>query len=325
MLVPVGLIAGWLARGAADHLGAPPPLGHEVREKQGGLIDPLLDCEAADRFDPHELSDLHDHVESAVDSAKSRGLAEHVSVYFRDLDNGTWFGVEDQVSYSPASLLKVVTLIALLKEAEARPGVLDRKVIFGGDRGGPWTQNVEPPPPLVAGQAYSLDELAERLIVYSDNTASEMIKTALDPKSLERVFDDLQIPYPEVSASEDFLSARQYATFLRILYNASYLGRPMSEHALELLSRSKFEKGLRAGIPSSVTIAHKFGERGYGSGDPRAVKLHQLHECGIVYEPHRPFLLCVMTRGERFEDLATAIREVAKTVHDEVVRGFSPT
>jgi hypothetical protein len=51
---------------------------------------------------------------------------------------------------------------------------------------------------------------------------------------------------PGVKTPEDFLSVKDMATFFRILYNASYLGRENSEYALKLLSQVDFNNGLRA-------------------------------------------------------------------------------
>jgi hypothetical protein len=105
---------------------------------------------------------------------------------------------------------------------------------------------------------------------------------------------------------------KDYGMFFRVLFNASYLSKDSSEKALKLLSESTFTKGLVAGIPSGVSISHKFGER--VMGDTR-----QLHDCGIVYLPKQPYLLCIMTRGKDFDQLAGVISEISKKVYDDVV------
>lgn len=97
-------------------------------------------------------------------------------------------------------------------------------------------------------------------------------------------------------------------------YNASYLSKEYSQKVLEMLAAADFKLGLAAGVPPGVVVANKFGER---EGLPDDQK--QLHDCGIIYFPENPYLLCVMmTQGPNFEYLPTIIKMVSKMVYDEV-------
>lgn len=75
------------------------------------------------------------------------------------------------------------------------------------------------------------------------------------------------------------------------------------------------EKALTAGIPNNYEISHKFGERQYLSTGEK-----QLHDCGIIYIPKKPYLLCVMTRGKNFDDLANTIKLISKTVFTQITQ-----
>jgi hypothetical protein len=45
----------------------------------------------------------------------------------------------------------------------------------------------------------------------------------------------------------------------------------------------------------------------------------EMHDCGIVYYPYRPYLLCVMTKGSgEIKSLETVIQDVSKMVYEEV-------
>ncbi|MHB8709527.1 MAG: serine hydrolase, partial [Desulfuromonadales bacterium] len=70
--------------------------------------------------------------------------------------------------------------------------------------------------------------------------------------------------------------------------------------------------GLTAGLPKSIEVAHKFGERGDLAG------AMQLHDCGVIYHPDTPYLLCVMTRGDQHNQMTAAIAETSRMVYDEV-------
>ena len=166
---------------------------------------------------------------------------------------------------------------------------------------------------LEKGKKYTVEEVIRRTLIYSDNTAMAMLINNLDLSIQNKVYKDLGITIPGEEGLDDYLSVAEYASFFRVLYNASYLSRESSQKLLSLLTEVDFEGGLRGGVPQGVTVANKFGERGF-NGTPQL----QLHDCGIVYFTDRPYLLCVMTRGEDFAELAEVIRTVSKTVFDQV-------
>ncbi len=86
-----------------------------------------------------------------------------------------------------------------------------------------------------------------------------------------------------------------------------------SEKALGLLSSAKFEEGLSAGVPSEVKVAHKFGER-----EESETNEIQFHDCGIIYFPNNPYLLCIMTKGNNLTNLETVLSTISKMVYEEV-------
>jgi beta-lactamase class A len=67
-----------------------------------------------------------------------------------------------------------------------------------------------------------------------------------------------------------------------------------------------------AGVPAGISVANKFGERELADGT------RQLHDCGIVYHPERPYVLCVMTKGASFEQLSRTVADVSQLVYREI-------
>jgi beta-lactamase class A len=164
--------------------------------------------------------------------------------------------------------------------------------------------------PLVVGEHYAPNTLLERMITESDNESAYLLYRFVGDELAGEVYTELGLPVP--FANQDYnVRVRDYATFFRILYNATYLSPESSERALELLTRSDFDKGISAGIPAGIPIANKFGERDYGrAGDS------QLHDCGIVYAPKRPYMLCIMTQGSGIERLSEVIRDISAAVYE---------
>jgi beta-lactamase class A len=316
-LLLAGFAAGALAGQAWRGRGADRPGFVERREGGGRLVNPLLECDLADDvLRNRELVPFRQLVADHLAERAADLPGATASVYFRELNDGIWFAVGEGERFVPASLRKLPMLIAVLKAAE-RPGgaaLLDQGVPFDLSRDYNLDQNVRPAEAMVPGRRYPVRELVERMIVGSDNNAFLLLSRVVDPAELDRVYALLRVQRP--GAPDDaFLSVETYASFFRILYNATYLGKEASAWALGLLAASEFRAGLVAGVPPGVPVAHKFGEK-----SDAATGTAQLHDCGIVYYPGNPYLLCVMSRGPDFEALDDLIVGVSRLVYQEVAR-----
>jgi len=42
----------------------------------------------------------------------------------------------------------------------------------------------------------------------------------------------------------------------------------------------------------------------------------QLHDCGIVYYPQRPYVICVMTKGRDLDVLKNVIKGISEIVYE---------
>lgn len=278
----------------------------EYRESGYAFINPLLECEYIDNQGNSKLTTLKDTVEKLI--AKKNN--QHVSLYYRDLLNGPWYGYKEDESFSPQSLLKLPIIFAYLKIADENPGVLGQEILYEGD----YNSNLDETENLKKGESYPVEMLISRTIQESDNVAFGLLVNHLPLKFVEKVHQDLNIPYPDKSTPEDFVSVKSYSSIFRVLYNASYLSRSNSEFLLQLLSSSDFKQGLVAGVPDSVIVAHKFGIKNPSDEDPTS----QLHDCGIVYHPKHPYLLCIMTKGTDQKEQTATIKELSEAVYNVI-------
>ena len=84
-----------------------------------------------------------------------------------------------------------------------------------------------------------------------------------------------------------------------------------------MLSETDFSDGLTAGLPQGVVVSHKFGlatnlSNGVISG-------RELHDCGIIYHPRNPYLLCVMTKSvSSIPDMENVISNISKLTYEEI-------
>lgn len=275
--------------------------------------NPILDCEYNNIVNS-DISLFSNETADKVEELKNKFGLDNVSLYFRDLNDGPWVGVGEKEVFSPASLLKVPILVELLHAAENDPTLLDRVVeISSAEINQNIYQNIKPSKPLIVGNKYTLLDVLKSMIEESDNTAVAAILQNIDSDHISHVFKAVGVPFKDTK-TEVNVRVKDYAGFFRILFNASYLSRDMSEKALEILSKSEYDDGIVAGVPSGVIVAHKFGERKIeGEQDT-----NQLHDCGIVYYPGKPYIICIMTRGNNYEYQGKVIQELSKYIYNEV-------
>lgn len=276
------------------------------------FINPLLSCGEGsfNHLGNDESMRLESRLETMIAGMKTQGKISDAGVYFRELNGGPWLGVNYDAEFAPGSLLKVPLAISVYQLSEGDPDLLSREITFEGAIA--TAEQHFAGEPLTEGATYSVEELVRRALVYSDNTSALLLAQIIGIGEVEESYKRLGVTVP-TSGQDYSTSVRTYASFFRILYNATYLDRKNSERLLSYLSESTFENGLVAGLPPGTKIAHKFGERAV-TGEP----LVQLHDCGIVYHPKQPYLLCVMMRGRDFDTIAGAIADISKLVYDHV-------
>ncbi|HRH25447.1 MAG TPA: class A beta-lactamase-related serine hydrolase [Parcubacteria group bacterium] len=306
ILVPVVFVLG-LVFGHLINFGEIVNDSREIRMDDGGLTNPLLECEVAEDTIASRKVDFTPKLKDFISDMSLRGV-NNISVYFRDLNNGPIVGVGQDNSFAPASLLKVPVLIAYLKWSEDKTGLLDEVVLFEESKGIDYEQVFPPEENIVVGESYTVRELLERMIKYSDNQALLLLHKRIPIKYQEELYTLLGVDKSIITDPSGRITVRQYSIFFRILFNSSFLSRSNSEYALKLLSSIAFDEGLRAGVPDKVLVSHKFGERQTSANE------QQIHDCGIVYYPNHPYLLCVMTRGEDVKSLVEGIKNVSAFV-----------
>ena len=300
--------------GAAFHL-----LRDVQCERSYHLINAGVVCGSPRVIDKKDYTQTENALIALIEAEKTSGRLTDASVYFRDLKNGPIFGVNEAADYAPASLLKVPLALVYLTQAERNPEILNDQLSVSRPQ---WDFSEHYPSPTTIDPhtPHTVEDLLMHMLQYSDNNAYGVLLTHLYEEGKQgiatQVFLELGFIDP-VDIYDETLSVRQYAGILRTLYSSSFLNAALSEKMLGWLAASDFTQGLAGGIPDDMVIAHKFGERvlpdSKGGG-----KTSQLHDCGIIYYPGNPYLLCVMTRGSDMDSLTATIRRISSMVYDEV-------
>lgn len=243
----------------------------------------------------------------AVKLYLSKTGLEH-SFFFEYLPTGTSIRSNENNQLAGASLLKLPTIISLYKAGED-PNInvsLDQVITIKEgwvDKGfgDLWRKG--------AGTKITLREAARLSLVDSDNTAIKTIRGTLGAliPSNETVLAQLDVDFPYTIDGQSRVSARDYSAVLRCLYLSCYLTTEHSQEILNQLTEAPDFNRIAKGIPDNIAVAHKIG----------VFKSEVQSDCGIVYPPNRPYMVCIIIKAPSNE-ADHHMQTISKLVYDYV-------
>ena len=272
------------------------------------LVNPLIQVEGPPGGDAR-LESARRKLDSYIKDRLKNLDASSISVYLRDMETGRWVGIHEDKKYIAASLAKVPLMFSFFLKAQRDPEILKKEIRYETEIHEDKQQFIPPKNRPQVGASYTVETLLRNMIVYSDNISMYLLGNDIDRELVGHLYADLGLPLP-LKGSEYRISAKDYARYFRLLYSAIYLNKDSSEQALKLLIQSDFHDGIVAGVPQNLLVAHKFAER------ERGVDGVQLHDCGIVYYPNRPYLICVMTEGQKLDTLKEIIQNISRIIYE---------
>jgi beta-lactamase class A len=178
---------------------------------------------------------LEKPLQEFIEEKKYNNEVTHISVYYRNLNNGNWFGINEKEMFSPASLMKLPLLLVYLKKIEQNPDIRNEKIMYREDPiESKYIQNIVPTKKLVDNEAYSIRELLEYMIRYSDNKASLLLERNISVEDYKKAFTDNNMLFPDLidGKFDNNLKVIDYAKFFRVLFNGSYVNKELSNYAL---------------------------------------------------------------------------------------------
>lgn len=199
------------------------------------LTNPALNYEYGKSIMDNQEINLEKPLQDFIQEKMYNNETNHVSIYYRNLNNGNWFGINEKELFSPASLMKLPLLLVYLKKIEKDPSVREQKLTYVEDPiEAKYTQNIEPEKKLIDQKAYTIKELLEYMIKYSDNKASILLEKNIPLDEYKKTFTDNEMTFPSFinGKFDNNLKVVDYAKFFRILFNASYINSKFSNYAL---------------------------------------------------------------------------------------------
>lgn len=284
----------------------------EVRENSWYKhINPLLECNTwIWYYNPKDVKwKIDDFIWYQTDLWKINYLA----YYVRLLNNWATFWVNENELFVPASLLKIPIWIAYYKKLEndrkyGENKIFVDKILFAVNERNFWEDTIK------TWNTYTIYQLIYEALVNSDNIAANLLLEYIWRDEIYKIYKDLWLWVIDFDKPDSLkISVKDYSTFFRVLYNASYLNRESSEEILSILLQWSFTSWIRRLIPDWVEIANKFWER-----EIIETWEKQLHDCWIIYKPNNPYMICIMSRWNNFDELSYTIQMVSKMIFDDI-------
>lgn len=235
---------------------------------------------SAEQSAPQEIKELQQQIEELT-----QPYGSSVSVCIIDASNGNYCHVNSDKALVSASMIKLAVLCEYMH-------AVDNGQLDPADRVALKNMNVVGGTGLIQTErhaSYTYDELCRYMIMYSDNTATNVLINKLGQDAINERVQALGCKKTSLNRqlmalntnTENWISARDAATILYKIKNGTAASSAMCAKALEYLSKQTDNEGMAEGI-SSGAFAHK-------TGSLRSMR----HDGGIVLGRH-PYVIVAL-------------------------------
>ncbi len=212
-----------------------------------------------------------------------------VGLFFQELASPrSTISIDDAALFNPASVIKIPVMAVVYAEVEGgNLRLTDTLKITKTNRvGGAGILQFQRP-----GSVYSVEELIERMIIDSDNTATKMLIEKITPGIINGYMKEWGLTDTFIAESNllkangrNFTTPRDMGILLAHIYERKRIPKWASYQMIELLGKQRFRKGIPRYLPKEIHISNK-------TGTLNGVK----HDCGIVFFQESPYVLSIFT------------------------------
>jgi len=232
----------------------------------------------------------------------------------KDLTTGEEFLLNQNLAFPQGSSIKVAILLEVFKQAkEGKFSLQDRLWLEKKDKVGGSGVLKELGDHTVS---LTIKDVAILMILVSDNTATNILIDLVGMENVNRTLRELgltetklqrkMMDYQAAAAEKENISTPlEMMKLLELIYQHQVLDPTSCDAMLDILTRRK-SGSIRQLLPPEIEVAHKPG------GIEGVVC-----DIGIVYLPHRPYIICAMTSYLlKSEEGSKAIAEASRMVYD---------
>ncbi|MBD0345168.1 MAG: serine hydrolase, partial [Coleofasciculus sp. Co-bin14] len=236
-------------------------------------------------------------------------------VFIIDLDTGAYLDLNGKSSLAAASTIKVPILVAFFQDVDAgrirldEPLTMQPEMMVGGSGDLQYKQ---------PGSQYTALEVATKMIVISDNTATNMLIARLGgAEVLNQRFQSwgltttvLRNPLPDIEGTNT-TSPSELAKVISIVNRGELVLWQSRDRLLDIMQQTQLNTLLPKGLGTGATIAHKTGTIG-----------SLLADVGLVDTPTgKRYMIAVMVKRSRNDPTAD---ELIRQISRETYSYFNP-
>ena len=244
--------------------------------------------------------------------AEAENTGAECAFVIRNLKTGDSWNYQESRKIKSASLIKVFVMSEAVRRVRNGTLALDSEINVDDDDIVPFSvlEFMKP-------RAYQLEELLRLMIVYSDNTATNVL---IDELGMDRINDCIRdmgfensvlqrkmMDFEAASAGrENYTSPAEMAAFMQRLYDGELIDRKSDAFMLDVMKGQADETMMRDYLPDEITIARK-------SGDLDCLD----HDIAIVYGTHTDYIYCFFVwNAESNNEARAALARTSKIVFD---------
>lgn len=240
-------------------------------------------------------------------------LKGKIGFYYKDLNSGTSFGVNENESFIAASMIKIPVLIEAYRQF--RQKILSKEELIE-------IKKVDRVPSCGAaayiheGARLTLKDLCILMIILSDNMAANLLikklginninaamaKIGLKKTRINRILFDSDA---EKSGKQNYFTPYEISDLFEMMWNRSLISQEDSSKMLEIFKLQQVNYKIPYLLSENVCIAHK-------TGDDAGIT----HDAGIIYAPN-PFILCFAANETDVNETDQFIRQTTKKIFEE--------
>ena len=238
-----------------------------------------------------------------------------VCINFYDLNKNDGFSINGDEKVLSASMIKLLILAELMKKNSENKFSLSNTIMIensmktGGD--GILKE-------LNAGHHFTLKELANLMIIVSDNQATNILIDLLGMENINLLGKELGLKESFLGRKmmdtearkngyDNYTCADDISLLLKLIYQEKLVNKEASQLMLEILLKQQQGERLQRYLPTDIKIAHKCGDLDNLENDG-----------GIIWLEEKVYILVVLTSRMSNLQCKQTIGKISKFVYDKM-------